>query len=44
VRLLVTPRRLRLAHEDRAADFVALLRQALQARNLLPDGLFGLCT
>jgi hypothetical protein len=44
VRLLVTPKRLRLVREDRSADFVALLQQTLQARKLAPDGLFGPCT
>jgi hypothetical protein len=44
VRLLVTSKRLRLVHEERSADFVALLREALQARKLAPDGLFGPCT
>ncbi|HEU4405759.1 MAG TPA: hypothetical protein VFS43_10745 [Polyangiaceae bacterium] len=44
VRLLVTPKRLRFVHEERSADFVAFLRQALQARKLPHDGLFGPCT
>lgn len=44
VRLLVTSKRLRFVHEGRSADFVALLRQALQDRKLAPADLFGPCT